>query len=952
MRPLYALDSPTANPAQEELLMKKILFSLMMLSPIALIGDQFLDDVLSYGFESGSKTKVYVSGRRDTSATEITVPATVVYEYQEKNSDGNYVTKHRTCKVTRIGRRAFFYQSNVKSVAIPDGVTSIDKEAFFHCYDLTNVELPNSVTNIGQDAFCWCLSLPSITLPERLHSIEYGAFLRCESLMSVDIPDGVKSIGPFAFTGCIRMTSVTIPNSVSGIGYDAFQRCGIKSVIIPNDWTNIVDELFVECSSLTNVVIPSRVESIGIQAFGYCSNLEDVLIPNSVKTIGKRALCECVKLKRLVIPSSVKSIGIEAFYDCRNVSVFSFDGLPPSVGSSAFAGVKSGAIGTYKKAYRAQWQAVIDANGKWNGLIMQEINSPVVSVSEASIPYDTLKLRWSYVCNDEVEFSLYRNTAECLADATLIVSGEEAASGTYTESDFMKIAPQTSSLHYWIVAENKRTGERIDAHVEARRRFLMSVGYSAYGQSGANAMVQSYRDALYFRSRCVLLGGFLSQNTSFRYNANATTQKIRDAMKDYAERAQPGDLFVFYIATHGNDFYTEALADWIEDMDVFDWFRSYTSALVTYDGVYILGALLTDVQRFSAGVAVCGIIMSCHSQSLIGGVSGRNWVDKWLANCGFGQCLGNVAWITSCSTLQNSYNSSTYTMFGQAFIVDGLAGGYADGTLFGASYAGGNGDGNITLDELGLYAREFARGYSDEKPSTVQLENRELLGRIIVVDKAAGGAYSRPGRSTDVSVGKGRYISKIPVTWDPVANATEYMVYRTPVGSIGARKWIGRTIGQNSTSFEDSSVMLLRSEYDYQVQAVNPVGFGELSAATTGWRGTPDYVELIDSIYRKLISVSESSVDVSYADKENTIAANGYSLGDSYVAGLDPTNEMSKFSANIIMSNDVPIIVWSPDLGSNRTYTIYGKSDLTDAEWFTPTNSAHRFFKVGVKLAE
>ena len=63
-------------------------------------------------------------------------------------------------------------------------------------------------------------------------------------------------------------------------------------------------------------------------------------------------------------------------------------------------------------------------------------------------------------------------------------------------------------------------------------------------------------------------------------------------------------------------------------------------------------------------------------------------------------------------------------------------------------------------------------------------------------------------------------------------------------------------------------------------------------------------------------------------------------------------NEMSKFSANIIMSNDVPIIVWSPDLGSNRTYTIYGKSDLTDAEWFTPTNSAHRFFKVGVKLAE
>ena len=938
MRPFHALDGPTANLAQEEFLMKKMLFSLMMLSPIALIGDQFMDDVLNYMFMPGSTTEVFVSSRRDSSATDITVPSTVVYEYQEKNSDGKYVTKHRTCKVVCVGFEggygsrdywAFEQSFNLTNVTIANGVKSIARYAFKECYNLECISIPSSVTNIGVSAFLACKKLSAVSIPDGIKHIQEGVFWHCQSLTSVDIPDSVTDIDNTAFSDCYGLANITIPNSVTNIGGSVFGRCRcLKSVILPDGITMIGNSLFAE-SGLTSVSVPNKVKSIGQWAFSYCNDLREVFIPSSVKSIGK-----------------------EAFYCSRNASVFSFDGLPPSVGSSAFAGVKSGAIGTYKKAYKAQWQAVIDVNGKWNGLIMQEVNTPVISVSEASIPYDTLKLMWSYVCNDEVEFFLYRNTTECLADATLIASGDDAASGTYTESDFMKIAPQTSSLHYWIVAENKRTGEKIDAHVEARRRFLMSVGYSSYGQSGVKAMAQSYRDAQYFRSRCVSLGGFLSQNTSLRYNANATTQKIRDAMKDYAERAQPGDLFVFYIATHGNDFYTEALADWIEDMDVFDWFRSYTSALVTYDGVYILGALLTDVQRFSAGVAVCGIIMSCHSQSLIGGVSGRNWVDKWLANCGFGQCLGNVAWITSCSTLQNSYNSSTYTMFGQAFIVDGLAGGYADGTLFGASYAGGNGDGNITLDELGLYAREFARGYSDEKPSTVQLENRELLGRIIVVDKAAGGAYSRPGRSTDVSVGKGRYISKIPVTWDPVANATEYMVYRTPVGSIGARKWIGRTIGQNSTSFEDSSVMLLRSEYDYQVQAVNPVGFGELSAATTGWRGTPDYVELIDSIYRKLISVSESSVDVSYADKENTIAANGYSLGDSYVAGLDPTNEMSKFSANIIMSNDVPIIVWSPDLGSNRTYTIYGKSDLTDAEWFTPTNSAHRFFKVGVKLAE
>ncbi len=45
-----------------------------------------------------------------------------------------------------------------------------------------------------------------------------------------------------------------------------------------------------------------------------------------------------------------------------------------------------------------------------------------------------------------------------------------------------------------------------------------------------------------------------------------------------------------------------------------------------------------------------------------------------------------------------------------------------------------------------------------------------------------------------------------------------------------------------------------------------------------------------------------------------------------------------------------PIVTWSPDLGSGRAYTLYGKTNLNDAAWCTPTTAGTRHFKVSVKL--
>ena len=73
-----------------------------------------------------------------------------------------------------------------------------------------------------------------------------------------------------------------------------------------------------------------------------------------------------------------------------------------------------------------------------------------------------------------------------------------------------------------------------------------------------------------------------------------------------------------------------------------------------------------------------------------------------------------------------------------------------------------------------------------------------------------------------------------------------------------------------------------------------------------------------------------------------------------YVAGTDPTDTNSVFKVSVEFVDGAPVVTWSPELlpeqAALRAYTIYGKTNLTDRVWHSPTNSSSRFFRVGVEL--
>ncbi len=139
--------------------------------------------------------------------------AVVVISYKGTAADVTIPSRYKGKPVTVIDPIAFYNNSAVTSVTIPDSVTAIPDYAFGYCSQLTNISIPNSVTFIGFSAFNSCTSLKSITLPSSLSTIQSYAFYNCENLKTIRIPVSVTSIGNYAFDVCPSLMTVTYPGS-------------------------------------------------------------------------------------------------------------------------------------------------------------------------------------------------------------------------------------------------------------------------------------------------------------------------------------------------------------------------------------------------------------------------------------------------------------------------------------------------------------------------------------------------------------------------------------------------------------------------------------------------------------------------------------------------------------------------------------------------------------------
>ena len=382
----------------------------LMLSPFAVFGyyeffgGEFLDDVFTYpnleiSNPNISDNSISVKGLRNQSATHITIPSTVEYEFGYADDGGEH-SKLLTCTVTAIGEWAFSCCSSLTSVTIPNSVTKISDHAFYACSSLASMRIPDSVTTIGDGAFSCCSSLTSVTIPDSVTYINGYAFSGCSSLTSVTIPNSVTKISDYAFSACSSLTNVTIlPDSVTYISGYAFSDCSsLTSVTIGNGLFEYVDPYaFKNCNALvdltvsqfvmerrisevlpyafskiTRLVLDATVSAIYENAFYGCESLTtlevdsanehyfvspmdgclydrdqttlllcprdttEIIVPHGVTKIGKYAFAYCTNLVSVAMPATLKTIGESAFINCTSLVTVSIPDSVTSIGDGAF----------------------------------------------------------------------------------------------------------------------------------------------------------------------------------------------------------------------------------------------------------------------------------------------------------------------------------------------------------------------------------------------------------------------------------------------------------------------------------------------------------------------------------------------------------------------------------------------------------------------------------------
>lgn len=207
-------------------------------------------------------TEMYVDGNKIDVASGYTF-----------NTTGEHTVNYVLSDKTTIGDNAFFGCFNLKSVTINDSVKTLSYRSFFNCNKLTSVTIGSGVTSIGNDAFWNCLSLTSIDIPSNVETIGSSALGSCTSLTSVTIPSSVTSIGNDAFVDSLIHTDNFINNSSAtgypwgAIIYDTAQDDGLY----------ILGTTVVGCNeNVTNVTIPSSITNIGNEAFLDCSSLSEI----------------------------------------------------------------------------------------------------------------------------------------------------------------------------------------------------------------------------------------------------------------------------------------------------------------------------------------------------------------------------------------------------------------------------------------------------------------------------------------------------------------------------------------------------------------------------------------------------------------------------------------------------------------------------------------------------
>lgn len=330
----------------------------------------------------------------------MTLPDKVYYDSETKTADLKPFGKAKAYAVEQVAERTFRGKTEIQSITLPASYRNVESTAFMNCTNLkTFVSLGKDVI-YEKSVFAGCKSLENVTI--NAESIGAHIFNGCERLVNPHItgkldhipdaafeesgikninflPKSITAIWASAFSKSKLEGDLVLPTRFSIIENGAFSLTNIKSVTIPEGYTELRGGLFAGCKSLTKVSLPKSLKCISGMAFSN-TDIKQIYIPNSVTDLGPSAFYNCFNLdsvhlsnsleklegatfhntalKHIYLPASIKQIERNCFELCRQLTdIYCFSSTPPEAHEYTFTDydkptihVPAGKLAAYKNA--------------------------------------------------------------------------------------------------------------------------------------------------------------------------------------------------------------------------------------------------------------------------------------------------------------------------------------------------------------------------------------------------------------------------------------------------------------------------------------------------------------------------------------------------------------------------------------------------------------------------
>lgn len=214
--------------------------------------------------------------------------------------------------VTSLGENALANCENLTGIVIPDSVTTMKNYALKNT-GITELTIPASVTTLEDNAAVMMKKLTTLTVNCSGETFSTSCIQSVGGIDNVIFNGSYKNLGTI---GAVKIKYIKLPKDLENM--PSFTSSSIETIVLQSKIKTL--QSFSDAKSLRSIDLShAEITEIPENCFSGCTSLTDVKLPATLETIGNAGFCNCTALT-LTVPDTVTEIGNFAFLNVKQVT--------------------------------------------------------------------------------------------------------------------------------------------------------------------------------------------------------------------------------------------------------------------------------------------------------------------------------------------------------------------------------------------------------------------------------------------------------------------------------------------------------------------------------------------------------------------------------------------------------------------------------------------------------